>query len=111
VITCSPAFSASGVDEKAFQYKSVIDETREGLPAVIETAFGWCPKAPARRFITGVNWSPGLGNPFRDFGGGEGLEWLLSQQRASATEPIVLVVHLASPRVQFSDRGKTALVL
>jgi hypothetical protein len=103
----------AGVSEKTFRYKSVIGETAEGLPVVIETAFGWRPDAPlARRIIAGANWSPGLGNPFRDFGrDGEGLERLLTEQRASAREPIVFFVHLASPRVQFSDRGKTALIL
>jgi DNA topoisomerase VI subunit B len=106
---------ADGVNEKTFRYKSVAGETAEGLPVVIETAFGWCPDAePRRRIIAGVNWSPSLaGNPFRDFGrdGGEGLEWLLAEQRGSAAEPVVVFVHLASPRVQFSDRGKTSLIL
>jgi hypothetical protein len=99
----------AGVQEKTFRYKSVVGETAEGLPVVIETAFGWCPNAlPFRRIIAGANWSPGLGNPFRDFGReGEGLERLLAEQRSSANEPIVCLVHLASPRIQFSDRGKT----
>jgi hypothetical protein len=127
----------AGVNEKTFRYKSVIGETADGLPTVIETAFGWCPGTaesdvefddepdldsdrriiadldPERRIIAGVNWSPSLGgNPFRDFGRtGEGLEKLLADQRATADEPIVFVVHLASPRVQFSDRGKTSLIL
>ena len=65
-----------------------------------------------RRIVAGVNWSVALGNPFRSFGrDGEGLEALLNQQRAGRAEPIVVVAHLASPRVEFSDRGKTALVL
>jgi hypothetical protein len=104
----------AGVNEKTYNYKSQLGETAEGLPVVIETAFGWCPKdRRSRRIIAGVNWSPALaGNPFRDFGrDGEGLERLLAEQRATAEEPIVVVVHLASPRVQFSDRGKTSLVL
>jgi len=93
----------AGVNEKTFRYKSVVGETAEGLPVVIETTFGWCPKGrPVRRIIAGVNWSPALGsNPFRDFGRtGEGLEHLLAEQRASSAEPIVFVVHLASLRVQ-----------
>ena len=103
----------AGVHEKTFRYRSDIGETPEGLPVVIETAFGWCPKGLAyRRIIAGANWSVALGNPFRDFGrGGEGLERLLAEQRASSLEPIILLVHLASPRIQFSDRGKTALIL
>ena len=39
------------------------------MPDVIETAFGWCPDgANERRIITGVNWSPAIGNPFRSLG-------------------------------------------
>jgi hypothetical protein len=104
----------AGINEKTFRYKSVVGETAEALPVVIETAFGWCPGAPAgRRIIAGANWSPGLGNPFRDFGhvDGEGLERLMAEQRATGREPIVFFAHLASPRIQFSDRGKTALIL
>ena len=84
-----------------------------GLPWVVEVAFGWCPELESRREILGVNWSVGLGNPFRSFSryGGEGLESLLAAQRAGRDEPIILVVHLAQPRVDYTDRGKTAVVL
>jgi hypothetical protein len=106
-------FTLAGVHEKTFRYKADIGKTPEGLPVVIETAFGGCPEELAsRRIIAGANWSVALGNPFRDFGrGGEGLERLLAEQRAASLEPIILLVHLASPRIQFSDRGKTALIL
>src|SRR5262249_53735304 len=36
---------------------------------------------------------------------------ILEQQRAGCDEPIVLVVHLACPGVQYTDRGKSAVVL
>jgi hypothetical protein len=106
-------FQSVGVQPESFRYKCVPIDPEDGVPAVIETAFGWCPKAaPVRRIITGVNWSVALGNPFRSFGRhGEGLESLLADQRAGRNEPIVFVLHLASPRIEFSDRGKTALVL
>lgn len=64
-----------------------------------------------RRIITGVNFSVALGNPFRSFRYGEGLEAVLERQRAGSGEPIVFFLHLASPRVSFSDRGKTAVVM
>ena len=40
------------------------------FPFVIETAFGWLgDKAEdERRLVTGVNWSPGIRNPFRSLG-------------------------------------------
>lgn len=105
-------FGACGVRGETFQYKAVIGDADNGVPAVIETAFGWRPDAYARRIVTGVNFSVALGNPFRSFGQtGQGLEHLLAQQRAGRNEPIVFFLHLASPRVEFSDRGKTALVI
>jgi len=63
--------------------------------------------------IIGVNWSVGLGNPFRSFGryGGEGLESLLADQRAGRNEPIVFVLHYACPCAAYTDRGKSAIVL
>jgi DNA topoisomerase VI subunit B len=106
-------FLANGAHADTFKYKSVIGDTETGLPVVIETAFAWCPQAvTSRRIVTGVNWSVALGNPFRSFGQtGEGLENLLAQQRAGRNEPIIFVLHLASPRIEFADRGKTALVI
>jgi len=105
-------FLAYGAHADTFKYKAVIGDTENGLPVVIETAFGWCPTGSERRIVTGVNFSVALGNPFRSFGQtGEGLENLLAQQRAGRGEPIIFVLHLASPRVEFADRGKTALVI
>ena len=105
-------FLACGAHAETFNYKAVIGDTENGLPVVIETAFGWWPNGYERRIVTGVNFSVALGNPFRSFGQtGEGLENLLAQQRAGRHEPIIFVLHLASPRVEFADRGKTALVI
>jgi hypothetical protein len=106
-------FLAYGVHRETFKYKAVIGDTEDGLPVVIETAFGWCPQElEERRIVTGVNFSVALGNPFRSFGQtGAGLENLLAQQRAGRSEPIIFVLHMASPRVEFADRGRTALVI
>ena len=43
--------------------------------------------------------------------GGEGLEAHLQQLRAGSDEPIVFVLHYTCPRVEFTDRGKTALII
>ena len=61
---------------------------------------------------TGANWSAAIKNPFRAFGStGEGLETTLAKLRATRDEPIVFVLHLACPRVEYTDRGKSALVI
>jgi DNA topoisomerase VI subunit B len=86
----------------------------DDLPGIAEFAYGNLgEEAPdERRIFAGVNWSAALGNPFRTFGStGEGLETSLAKLYASSTEPIVIAVHLAQPRIEYTDRGKSALVL
>ena len=64
------------------------------------------------RTITGVNWSPGIINPFRELGHyGRSLDTILSQQRADRDEPVILVLHMACPRVEYLDRGKSSVVI
>jgi len=64
------------------------------------------------RLITGVNWSPGIVNPFRALGPyHQSLDTVLSQQRADRDEPVIVLLHLACPRVEYTDRGKSAVVV
>jgi hypothetical protein len=110
LLTC---FRAAGIHEESFKYQMATGEI-DGLPWIVETAFGFCPKrAGGRRIIAGVNFSVGIGNPFRSFRryGGEGLEAHLNQLRAAADEPIVVVLHYTCPRVAFTGRGKTAVIV
>ena len=105
-------FKAAGGDLETFRYRRPVGET-DGIPDVIETAFAWCPNgADVRRIITGVNWSPAIGNPFRSLGTyGELLDTILSEQRSGRDEPIIFVLRLARPRIECSDHGKTAVVI
>src|SRR5262249_1326146 len=104
-------FEALGCMMESFDYKKLSDFT-DDVPWVIETAFGWCPKGKSRRLVTGVNWSPGILNPFRGLGKfGSGLDTVLERRRAGKNEPIILVLHLACPRVEYTDRGKSAVVV
>ncbi len=104
-------FETTGCEMESFDYRKVTDTT-DGVPWVVETAFGWCPNAGSRRLVTGVNWSPGIINPFRELGRlGQSLDTILSQQRADRDEPIILVLHMACPRVEYTDRGKSAVVI
>jgi DNA topoisomerase VI subunit B len=109
---------AAGGDPKTFTYNRSLGETG-GIPRVIEFAFGIhrdglgnAGQAPSRKIITGVNWSPGINNPFRQLGrGGEGLDGILAEARANTSQPIIAALHLACPRVAYTDRGKSAIVV
>jgi hypothetical protein len=102
---------AVAADLRTLRYKHSFGEA-DGIPDVIETVFGWCPRAPGRRIITGVNWSPAIGNPFRSLGPyGESLDTILANQRSGMDEPIIFVLHLARPRIDYTDHGKTAVAL
>jgi hypothetical protein len=109
---------AAGGDPKTFTYKLKLGDTG-GIPRVIEFAFGIhreglnnSVRSPSRKVITGVNWSPGINNPFRQLGrGGEGLDGILWEVRANTTQPVIAVLHLACPRVAYTDRGKSAIVV
>ena len=106
-------FEAAGVAPESFDYKKA-DLEHDGVPYLIEFAFGYCPNGQdARRIVTGVNWSVSVGsNPFRSLGtAGESLDSILAKQRAGQDEPIVTVLHLACPRVEYLDRGKSSIVV
>ena len=69
-------------------------------------------RAPHAPLVCGVNWSPGIINPFRELGRfGQSLDTILGQQRADRDEPVILVLHMACPRVEYTDRGKSAVVV
>ena len=104
-------FGSIGCEMESFKYKKIIGFNDDNLPFVMETAFAWSPNI-SRRFVTGVNWSPGIINPFRDLGRfGQSLDTFMSQQRVDRDEPIILIVHVAFPRVEYTDRGKSAVVI
>jgi DNA topoisomerase VI subunit B len=101
---------AVGCEMESFQYRKV-EDTEDGVPYIIEVAFGHRP-GHSRRLITGVNWSPGILNPFRELGCfGQSLDTVLSQARADRDEPIIIVLHMTCPRVEYQDRGKSAVVV
>jgi DNA topoisomerase VI subunit B len=103
--------AAIGCEMESFQYRKATGVSK-GVPWIVEAAFAWRPGGHARRLITGVNWSPGILNPFRELGAfGESLDSLLQRQRAGHEEPVVLVLHMACPRVAFADRGKSSVIV
>jgi len=108
-------FAEMGGEMESFQYKRTLATDSDGLPNVIETAFVWLGdgNTKRRRIITGVNWSPGIVNPFRSLGAAydDGLSALLEKRFAGESEPIIFLLHCACPRVQYTDRGKSAVAI
>ena len=51
--------------------------------------------------LTGMNWTPALGDPIPTLSG------VIQEMRIDRHDPVTLVVHLARPRFEFVDRGKT----
>ncbi len=119
---------AMGVKPESFRYKLRtsskcknpqfnVDEANQGLsslPWMIESAFGWLGDEvdDERQIYAGANWSATIGNPFRSFGNsGAGLEAALTEARVGVDEPIVFVLHFAHPRIEYTDRGKSAIVI
>ena len=105
-------FEEHGCEMETFKYNRVLGET-DGRPEVLEVAFGWCPKfAERRRLVTGVNWSAAIINPFRTLGEtGRSLDSMLERLRCGMDEEVVIVMHLATPLAEFTDRGKSAIVM
>jgi hypothetical protein len=111
-------FLAAGGNADTFKYEQRKGVTSEGIPYIVEFAFGLHQSgltqdaAVRRKFISGANWSVGINNPFRAFGStGEGLESTLAKVRANASSPVICALHLASAYVQYADRGKSSIIL
>jgi hypothetical protein len=106
-------FVAAGAAPKSFEYRRTLG-VQNGLPWVAESAFGIVETGlPIRRLISGVNWSVATGStPFRSFGRHvESLDSLLTDLRAGRDEPVIALIHLANPRIDYTDRGKSAVNL
>jgi len=76
----------------------------DGLPHVLEVAFG-VRNEGERRIVSGLNFAPTLVLP------AEEMSSLLAHMRIDRHDPVTVVVHIARPRFDFVDRGKTRLEL
>ena len=100
-----------GGAEESFGYRKLLGTTPAGLPFVIEAAFAYCPDAEQYRLVTGINFSIGIRNPFQGLGFGENLSALLAKRWVGRDEPVVLILHYTCPRIDYTDRGKSAVSL
>jgi DNA topoisomerase VI subunit B len=97
----------AGVGRESVRYKKV-DGLADGLPFVLEVAFGVyrgdCDEFP-RSLAVGLNWTPALASPLAE------LTQMLGEYRVDGSDPVAVAVHLACPRLDFTDRGKSRLAL
>lgn len=103
-------FANFGCQMESFEYRKIAAVGSDNLPLVIETAFAWRGNHGQRRLVTGVNWSAAIVDPFRQLAGNS-LSSILAERYASHNEPIVFLLHVARPRVEYTDRGKSAVII
>jgi DNA topoisomerase VI subunit B len=95
------------VEPESLKYHKVLGQA-EDLPFVLELACGFYGEdfeGERQQTIVGVNWTPALRAPF------PGLQLFLGEARVDSFDPVVALVHLAMPRPDFTDRGKSTLTL
>ncbi len=100
-------------DDSSFRYAREMSIDRSGLPFVVEAASRINEDELLQGLHVGLNWSAPLTNPLQDsylpLAGGKtrGLEGLLQRQRIDLDrDPLALILHIATPRFDFLDRGK-----
>lgn len=104
-------FESQDVELQTLEYRKVADiDNRTLRPFVFEIAFAARRDGDPRQLITGINWSPTLVDPFRSLASyGIGLDGLLNQLRVEPDDAVTLVLHLACPHLNYTDRGKSSL--
>jgi DNA topoisomerase VI subunit B len=98
-------------DAKTVTYTKTADVDEEsGLPFVLETAFGVRHNGGGLRLITGINWAPTLVDPFHSLNEfGLSLAGLLGRLHLDDEQPVTMVLHLACPHLNYTDRGKSSV--
>jgi DNA topoisomerase VI subunit B len=100
----------AGCNSNSIRYKRKLGYDEQHRPYVIETAFGAFERESAlRKLLCGLNFSPSIGNPFRRLSGWESLDDLLGEQHVA--DRTFTLVHLTTPHLRYTDRGKTAVAL
>jgi DNA topoisomerase VI subunit B len=99
------ACMAAVADADTFHYRAaplVVDR----MPYMIEVGFAYGSDLERRHLVMGLNFSPAIGGfPFRQ------LVDVFIEQHVSADDPVALFVHIATPRFNFTDKGKAAVKL
>jgi DNA topoisomerase VI subunit B len=99
--------------DRSFRYARQTGMDTSGLPYVVEAASRFNEDELLRGLHVGLNWSVPLTNPLQHSylplveGRTRGLEGLLRHQRIDLDrDPLAIILHIATPRFEFLDRGK-----
>ena len=99
------ALERYGATPNSVEYRRATGDVN-GLPYVLEVAFAVKADAEYGRTLrVGINFSPALSQPFTT------LDNALNEARCTRHDPVVVLVHLACPAIQFTDRGKSKAIL
>ncbi len=90
---------ALGTSPKSFQYKKKTG-IEDGMPFVVEAAFGIKTASDVRDLVVGLNFSPIFGVPSQHF------ENALDANSVYDDDPVVVAVHLVTPQLRFTTLGK-----
>ena len=91
-------------DPESFVYRKAEIE-HDGLPYMVEVAFGYHSGGTGLRVVEGFNFSPAVGgSPFQ-------LEQRLALNRVDEDDPVTVFAHVTAPRLNFLDRGKARISL
>ncbi len=82
----------------------------DDVPFVVEIAFGihadrTDERTHEREVTVGLNWSPALGVPVAE------LRSFLGAARVDPWDPVTMIVHIAHPRFEWLDRGKSEVAV
>lgn len=94
---------ALGVAPEEFEYRKGADIGKDGLPFVVEVAFG-VTTGCRKRLIVGLNHSPVFKVPSGH------LNDVLTDCHVQRHDPVALLIHQGCPRFMFTDQGKGAIV-
>jgi len=95
------------VSPESIKYKKIMSQDA-AEPHVLEMAFGvFNPEHEAEHgeVICGLNWSPTIGTPIPEF------NRILGEMRIDRSDPVCVVMHIARPRFDFTDRGKSTIAI
>lgn len=96
-----------GAAEPSITYVKKCGIDNVGLPYIFEGAFAVKTDNALRRTqITGLNWSPVIGEP-----PDPSLRQAIQDAMIKGSDPVIFLAHIARPRFEFMDRGKTKVEL